>query len=247
MGKIKKLLDRLEASHSYGFVMVFVVITILLAVALPEDSPWRLTLVISQVITALLACWTSEAPRRLFRIILILSVLGVLSATGLIAAGASNSSGARALNVAGVLLIIGVIIRGVGIDIRAQGVRGRAVAGALTIYLLFGTLCGFVYGLESSLGSSAVFAGTTVDGSGDGTYADHMYFSFVTLTTVGYGDLTPASGAARATAIFEALVGQLYLVAVVATLGGALGKGKRTIKQEPEAEAGSSPPSKSSS
>ncbi len=247
MSKIKKLLDRLEASHSYGFVMVFVVITILLAVALPQDSPWRITLTLSQVMTALLACWTSEAPKRLFRIVVILSVSGVLAATGLIAWGSGDSPGARALDVAGVLLIIGVIVRGVAIDIRAQGVRGRAVAGALTIYLLFGTLCGFVYGLESSLSSSAVFSGTVVDGSGDGTNADHMYFSFVTLTTVGYGDLTPVSGVARATAIFEALVGQLYLVAVVATLGGALGRGKRTIKQEPEPEAGSSPPSKSSS
>ncbi len=247
MSKIKKLLDQLEASHSYGFVMVFVVITILLAVALPEDSPWRLTLTVSQAITALLACWTSEAPKRLFRIVLILSVLGVLAAAGLITWGSSDSPAARALNVAGVLLIIGVIIRGIAIDIRAQGVRGRAVAGALTVYLLFGTLCGFVYGLEASLGSSAVFLGTAVDGSGDGTYADHMYFSFVTLTTVGYGDLTPASGVARATAIFEALVGQLYLVGVVATLGGALGRGKGTIKQELEPEAGSSPPSKSSS
>ncbi len=247
MNKIKKLLDQLEASHSYGFVMVFVVITIVLAVGLPEGSSWRFTLVLCQAVTAVLACWTSEAPKRLFRIVVILSVLGVLAAAGLITWGSSDSPGARALNVAGVLLIIGVIVRGVAIDIRAQGVRGRAVAGALTIYLLFGSLCGFVYGLESSLGSSAVFAGTTVDGSGDGTSADHMYFSFVTLTTVGYGDLTPASGAARATAIFEALVGQLYLVAVVATLGGALGRGKRTIKQEPEAEAGSSPPSKSSS
>ncbi len=247
MGKIREGLLQLEGRHSYGFVMVFVVITILLVVGLPEDSSWRITLVLSQGITAVLACWTSEAPKRLFRIVVILSVLGLLGAAGLITWGSSESPAARALNVASVLLIIGVIIRGVAIDIRAQGVRSRAVAGALTIYLLFGTLCGFVYGLESSLGSSAVFLGTAVDGSGDGTYADHMYFSFVTLTTVGYGDLTPASGVARATAVFEALVGQLYLVAVVATLGGALGRGKRTIKQEPEAEAGSSPPSKSSS
>ena len=69
----------------------------------------------------------------------------------------------------------------------------------------------------------------------------------MTLTTVGYGDLTPASGAARATAIFEALVGQLYLVGIVATLGGALGKGKGGLRKELVAEPASAPPASSDS
>jgi hypothetical protein len=42
-----------------------------------------------------------------------------------------------------------------------------------------------------------------------------LYFSFVTLTTVGFGDLTPADGSGRMLAVVEALVGQLYLVSVV--------------------------------
>ena len=46
--------------------------------------------------------------------------------------------------------------------------------------------------------------------------SDYLYFSFVTLTTVGYGDLTAAGGLGRAVAVIEALTGQLYLVTVVA-------------------------------
>jgi hypothetical protein len=134
--------------------------------------------------------------------------------------------------VLGVLLVAWVIIRGITIDIRAEGVRGRAVAGALTIYLLFGTLCGFLYGVEESLSAKPVLYANNPTVKDDGATSANMYFSFVTLTTVGYGDLTPTSGAARATAIFEALVGQLYLVGVVATLAGALGKGRGGLQRE---------------
>jgi voltage-gated potassium channel Kch len=54
-----------------------------------------------------------------------------------------------------------------------------------------------------------------------------VYFSFVTLTTVGYGDLTAAFDAGRIASIFEALFGQLYLVSVVALLVANLGRERR--------------------
>ena len=51
-----------------------------------------------------------------------------------------------------------------------------------------------------------------------------LYFSFVTLTTVGYGDIVPATPAARSLAILEMLAGQLYLASLVARLVGILGR-----------------------
>lgn len=239
------LVRRAEASHSYGFVMFFVVATIVLAVAIPEGSPWRASIVICQSSAAIIACWTSDAPRRIFRIVTIFAVLGVLGAIGVGITGNISSTSGRTLNVFGVFLVSWVIIRGIALDIRAEGVRGRAVAGALTIYLLFGTLCGFVYGLEESLGTSPVLHANDPGIEDNGSTSANMYFSFVTLTTVGYGDLTPASGAARATAIFEALVGQLYLVGIVATLGGALGKGKGRLEENLSSQPASAPPASS--
>lgn len=236
------LLGRIEASHSYGFVMIFVVLTIVLAVAIPEDSPWRASIVVCQACAAIIACWTSDAPKRIFRIVKIAAAVAVLGAIGIGITDSANSVSGRTVNVLGVLLVGWVIVRGITIDIRAEGVRGRAVAGALTVYLLFGTLCGFVYGLEESLSADPVLHANNPSVSADGATSANMYFSFVTLTTVGYGDLTPSSGAARATAIFEALVGQLYLVGIVATLGGALGKGKSELRQEFRAPPASAPP-----
>jgi Ion channel len=52
------------------------------------------------------------------------------------------------------------------------------------------------------------------------TAADQLYFSVITLATVGYGDITPASQLARAVAVVEALTGQIYLVSVVAAVVG---------------------------
>ena len=223
--------------------MLFVVLTIVLAVAIPEDSPWRSSIVVCQACAAIIACWTSDAPKRIFRIVKIAAVLAILGAIGIGLTGSANSISGRSVNVLGVLLVGWVIIRGITLDIRAEGVRGRAVAGALTVYLLFGTLCGFVYGLEETLSTKPVLHANNSTVSDDGATSANMYFSFVTLTTVGYGDLTPTSGAARATAIFEALVGQLYLVGVVATLGGALGKGRGGLMKELGSEpAAAAPP-----
>jgi hypothetical protein len=54
-----------------------------------------------------------------------------------------------------------------------------------------------------------------------------VYFSFVTLTTTGYGDLTARYDAGRMTAILEALFGQLYLVSIVALLVANMGRARR--------------------
>jgi len=241
------LVRRAEASHSYGFVMIFVVGTIVLAVAIPESSPWRATVIICQACAAVIACWTSDAPQRVFRVVLFFSVLGVLGAVGLGVLGSTSSTAGRSMNVAGVIVVAAVIIRGIVLDIEAEGVRGRALAGALTIYLLFGTLCGFFYGLEQSISNNPVLHASNSTLNDDGSTSANMYFSFVTLTTVGYGDLTPVSGGARATAIFEALVGQLYLVGIVATLGGALGRGRGRLTNEITPEHASAPPASSDS
>ena len=225
--------------------MFFVVGTIVLAVAVPEDSPWRASIVVCQSCAAIIACWTSDAPQRVFRVVLVVSVLSVLGAVGLGLSDSANSIAGRSLNVGGVIVVGAVIIRGILLDIRAEGVRGRAVAGALTLYLLFGTLCGFFYGLEESVSKNPVLHASNSTLEANGSTSANMYFSFVTLTTVGYGDLTPVSGGARATAIFEALVGQLYLVGIVATLGGALGKGRGGLRKELAPESASAPPANS--
>jgi hypothetical protein len=79
-------------------------------------------------------------------------------------------------------------------------------------------LFAFVFGAIGAFSSEPFFAEQTSQ-----TVADYLYFSFVTLCTVGYGDLTAREGLGRATAVIEMLTGQLYLVTVVALVVSRMG------------------------
>ncbi len=81
----------------------------------------------------------------------------------------------------------------------------------------------FVFSSVAALSATPFFHQPLV---GDGTIADQTYFSFVTLTTTGYGDLTANVGLPRALAILEAIFGQLYLVTVVALVVSNFGRGR---------------------
>ncbi len=88
------------------------------------------------------------------------------------------------------------------------------IQGAIAVYLLFGIAWAHAYHITAILhpGSFAFQAGEL------STVADWIYYSFVTLTTVGYGDITPTAQISRTLAIGEALVGQLYLAVMIARL-----------------------------
>jgi hypothetical protein len=98
------------------------------------------------------------------------------------------------------------------------------VAGALCVYLLAGLFFALVYGSMSVIGSDPFFAQQN-----GGSATDFVYFSFVTLTTTGYGDLTAQNDGGRMTAILEALYGQLYLVSIVALLVANMGRARPRV------------------
>jgi hypothetical protein len=90
------------------------------------------------------------------------------------------------------------------------------VFGAVDAYVLLGlTFAGAYSAVEG-------FTGDLFAGPADGF--DVLYFSFITLTTVGYGDLTPVSDVARSLAVVQALLGQVFLVVLVARTVSLLGQ-----------------------
>ena len=101
------------------------------------------------------------------------------------------------------------------------------LVGAACIYLLSGSMWGIVYFLLSVI-SPASFVGI----SGE-TWSEQLneftYHSFVTLTTLGYGDITPAAPVARTLNYLEAVLGQLYLTVLVASLVGIHIASRRSI------------------
>jgi voltage-gated potassium channel Kch len=105
----------------------------------------------------------------------------------------------------------------------------QTVLGAVCVYVLLGMLWSFAYAAIGTIQSEPFFAQQA-----HATVADYLYFSFVTQTTVGYGDFTAAGGLGRALAVLEALIGQLYLVTVIALLVSNLAPGRRRRGREEE-------------
>jgi hypothetical protein len=123
------------------------------------------------------------------------------------------------------LVALGPPAVGLGIvrNLRAsQAVRVEAVMGVLSLYMLLGMLFAFVYGAIDNLGGDPFFAS-----GDDATTSRCLYFSFTTLTTVGYGDLVARSDLGHTLGIFEALIGQIYLVTVVSLIVSNLGQAAR--------------------
>jgi hypothetical protein len=109
----------------------------------------------------------------------------------------------------------------------------QTVFGALSAYLLIGFFFAALFTATAKLTTTPLFA--------DGEPADSsaiQYFAFITLTTTGYGDLTPAGQPGRSLAVLEALAGQIFLVTLVARLVSVFG-----IERSPR----SAPPRSSSS
>ena len=103
----------------------------------------------------------------------------------------------------------------VGVRVFAPGtVTADRIMGAVAFYLLLGFGWAAAYDLVATINPGA-FSGTIEGGKGPERWA---YFSFVTLTTAGYGDIVPVARAARSLAMLEALVGQLYPAIILARL-----------------------------
>lgn len=100
---------------------------------------------------------------------------------------------------------------------RERDVNADVIAGAIVAYLLMAVMWSHVYFVLETLHPGSF---SLAHEAGPATQALLRYFSIVTITTVGYGDITPATAAARAFANLEAIVGQLYLVIQVAWLVG---------------------------
>jgi hypothetical protein len=92
-------------------------------------------------------------------------------------------------------------------------VTHETVLGALCTYVLVGLLFAFVFLAVADLRDVPFFAQ-----SGAHQQSEYLYFSFVTLTTLGFGDLSPAVGLPQALVALEALLGQIFLVTLVARL-----------------------------
>jgi len=125
----------------------------------------------------------------------------------------------------------------VGALFRLKRVNYDTIAASLCGYLLIGVVYAVAYSLIVEINDTAISVGNSdpafefVLRFGDHQTAASLYFSFVTLTTLGYGDITPVSMPARMLTTTEALIGQLYLIVLVARLVGLHISSEMNVRQ----------------
>jgi hypothetical protein len=210
-------LAEIRSSQRYVGVLGLIVVLFVFAALAPTTS-WALSLIVLlEGITLALALWTGGRP-NIFRaesVVLVVSI--IVAAIELASAGDEDAyAGVSLYSAALVVAIILVIGHGVR---RQDAINAQSVTGAIGIYVLLGMFFVLVFGATYYLGSKPFFAQTA-----SGSRPLFLYFSFVTLATLGYGDYTAATEFGRMVAVIEALVGQVYLVTVVALLVSRIGR-----------------------
>jgi hypothetical protein len=204
-------------AYRFGIVLALLFATFIFLASGPTGDWVPFAAVLLQGATLLAALAAADVSYRIWRFAAILVGIAMLSALGVWSIGEGSRSGILlVLNAVLVAIAPVVIARSL---VRRRIIDLKTVMGALCIYVLLGMLWAFTFGAIGAIQDEEFFAQHI-----DPTLADYLYFSFVTLTTTGYGDLTAASGLGRAVAVLEALLGQLYLVTVVAVIVSRLAR-----------------------
>jgi Ion channel len=150
---------------------------------------------------------------------------GAVLATGIAAGLGAASESKLAMGLAdcwnGLALLLAVVVI-IGRVLRLDQVTAQSIYGALSAYLLIGLMFAAWFGAIGSFVAGPFFA----DGQ-PVSAANVQYFSFTTLTTLGYGDFTAAGSLGRAVAVLEAISGQVFLATLVARLVSAYGTSRR--------------------
>jgi hypothetical protein len=205
---LRRLLRSFRSTESYGLVLLMIIVTYVLATSLSER--WGASIVLFvQIATVRLALHTSGARRGLLAVA---NALFVVAAAGAVAnLFSEHDSALRSLVFvlsSGLYVVAPVsIVRHIGY--RRQ-VDQETMLGALAAYLLIGMAFAFAYRFVGS-----VQAGPFFGADGEGTVSQDLFFSFITLTTTGYGNLIPADNPGQSLAVLEALLGQLFLITAV--------------------------------
>jgi hypothetical protein len=206
--------------HRYGVVLLLTIAAVLDSIVSPDTPLSRGIGVLLQGALLIGVIATSRERRRIHGLagILLGCALGALAV--LVALSDVERRVASAIAGLVVFTVLVVLVRGVARLIRERGVTLQAVAGALAIYLLVGLTFAMVINIVTWLGTAPHYFAQGIDG----TQSQQVYFSFTTMTTTGYGDLTPATSGGHALAVLEMLIGQIYLVTVIGLLVGNLNR-----------------------
>ena len=219
-GRLRRLRRRGETrvqlaeriAGAYGLVLLLILVTFVVMMTLPPEG-WggRVAAVASAVLTAIVAFTSSDVRPSRVGLAYTISAAAVLAAV-LAKILESDQLLGLAFGTASALLAIAAvtILRRV---ITAIRVDFRTILGAVSVFALLGMLFAFFYLAFSRWDHSEFFTGVAHPRA-----SQFLFFSYTTLTTTGYGNLVPAGTVGQSFAVMEMLLGQFFLVTLVAGL-----------------------------
>jgi hypothetical protein len=199
-----------EQKPHYGLVLLAIILAILIIVFAPDTTITRFLATVIVGAALLLALRSAQASPRLVRHATALLGVAAVGALGAVVTGRDTNEFSTSLT----LILVGLtpVVLAARL-VRNPEVSAQSLIGAACVYLLMGLFFGLVYSLLPFVTGTQFFTSTP-----NPTSSDYVYFSYITIATVGYGDLVPGTTLGRMLAVTEALTGQLYLVTVVALL-----------------------------
>ena len=209
---LKRGIDQFDRfDRAFGLVLLLDFTTVVFASLVPFKNWAAVVIAALASLAGMTALMTTKAHPRVIRWAGRVGALCVLAA----ALGAFTDQqrvlGASLILIA-VLLFVGAVavLRSV---VTEERVGFRTILGAVSVYLTLGLLFALVFASDEKIGHRAFFSSGPHHNTGD-----FIYFSLTTLTTTGYGDFTPAAQPGRLLANIEMLIGQIFLVTLIARL-----------------------------
>jgi Ion channel len=204
----RRLARSVVSADSYGLVLLLVLVTYVVSVSADKQVAAPVVLTV-QLVTVWLTLRTSRA-RPATRLIADIGLS--VAAVGTLLSFFNHEPGAELGGIFALCCLLYLIapfsiLRHL---ILRRDIDFETLLGAIAAYLLIGMFFAFAYQAIGQLGSVPFFGS-----DGPGSLSQDLFFSFVTMTTVGYGNLVPAANPGQTLAVFEAVTGQLFLVVAV--------------------------------
>ncbi len=219
---------------AFGLVLLLVLITYVLTSLLANRGWSAVVLTVATSLTSVVALTSSHAGVRLVRGAVVLS-----AATIALAAVAAATDDHAWLNVASVVqitLLTAAMAAFLHRVVTTAEVGSRTILGAISIYTVLGILFTYLFGTIDRIQSDPFF-----EGIADPAGSDFLFFSYTTLTTTGYGDLVPGGQPGRMLAGLEMMIGQIFLVTLVAGLVSLWRPGETLRRRETRHERAEGP------
>ena len=203
------------APGRYGALLVVLIVGYLLSAFITKHWVDSLQVVLFTVVMVL-ALRSASVSRRAVRLLLFVAVVGVPVFFALSISTATGNVGTGIANVWTGLVLLAAVVMIVHRVLTFGTVTLQSIYGAFSAYLIVGLMFASFYAAMYHFGGDQFFANEQM-----GNTQTFQYFSFTTLTTLGYGDYTALENSGRAVAVMEALTGQIFLATLVARLVAA--------------------------